>query len=318
MRATLLLALMLSLAPRAGADLVHLTSGEPIDGAVVGEDRDEDGAAVLVVLTREGEVRAPRERVARVEPADVPADLRRRAERAGARLLERQGREVERLLERWRRAAEAGRPAVEAALDATPAAALLAPLEEAAAEGKDEVRPLALARLAALGAPAVDPLLRVALMSKHPGSRDGAHAAALALDAERARAVYEQVAGMNTRPLRRVRAIQRLEALGRRASVPALVAVLEWAHLELRTQLARARELRRVPIDLGAVGGAGVQVPVELPEMQRVEVATTVNVPVLRVLSASAARALQTISGERHGDDVEAWRTWWGAQPEAR
>ncbi len=318
MREALVLALLVLAARPARADVVHLTDGDPVDGAVVGEDRDDQGAPALVVLTRDGEVRVARERVARVEPADVPPDLRRRADKAAARLLERQGREATKLLRRWARAAEAERAEVEAALDALPAAALLAPLEDAAGEGAAELRPFALERLRTLGAAAVDPLLRVAMTSRHQEAREGAHAAAVALDAERARVVYEQVAGMNTRPIRRVRAIQRIEALGRRDSVPALVAVLEWARLELRAQLARARELRRVPVDLGTVGGAGVQVPIELPEMQLVEVATTVNVPVLRVLSAAAAKALQGISGQQHGEDVEAWRAWWSAQPEAR
>lgn len=317
MRPALVLAPLLLVAlPATRADVVHVTDAEPVEGAVVGEDRDEAGAPVLVILTRAGEVRVARERIARVEPGEVGADLRRRAERAASRLLERQGREATKLLRRWSRGDEAQRAAVEAELATITSAALMKPLEEAATDGGAELRSFALERLAALGAPAVDPLLRVAMTSKHTDARDAAHTAALALDAERARVVYEQVACMNTRPIRRVRAIQRLEALGRRQSVPALVAVLEWARVELRTQLARARELRRVPVNLGTIGGAGVQVPIELPEMQLVEVATTVNVPVLRVLSASAARALQTISGQAHGDDVEAWRAWWSAQPE--
>lgn len=312
------LVLLLALAPAAAADVVHLAHGDPVVGAVVGDDRDASGAAVLVVLTPDGEVRLPRERVLRVEPTDVAPDLRRRAARAAERLRERQEREAGKLLRRWARADEGERATIEAALEALPPAALVAPLEEAAGEGAPDLRAFALGRLAALGAPAVDPLLRVAMTSKHADARDRAHAAALALDAERARAVYEQVAGMNTRPIRRVRAIQRLEALGRRESVPALLAVLEWARVELRAQLGRARELRRVPVDLGTVGGAGVQVPVELPEMELVEVATTANVPVLRVLSAAAAKALESITGERHGEDPEAWRSWWGKQPEAR
>ncbi len=316
--AVVLLALLSSAAPAARADVVHVRDGEPVEGAVIGDDADEAGALVLVVLTRTGEVRLPRERVVRVEPGEVAADLRRRAERAATRLLERHEREATRLLRRWPRADEAERVALEAALDALPAAALLAPLEDAAGEGHADLRPFALERLAAAGAPAVDPLLRVAMTSRHADARDDANVAALALDAERARVVYEQVAGMNTRPIRRLRAIQRLEGLGRRASVPALVAVLEWARLELRAQLARARELRRVPVDLGTVGGAGVQVPIELPELELVEVATTVNVPVLRVLGAAATRALQSISGQAHGDDVDAWRAWWKSQPEAR
>jgi hypothetical protein len=300
------------------ADVVHLADGTTLEAAPVGRD-----GADLVLVTKGGEVRVARADVASIESADASRALAQRAARARTRLLEHQTSVARALLRRLRKAdrpagaADDERAAVEAGLDGLEPEATVAPLEGALDDGAAP-REVALARLIALGPPGQDPLLRAAMTASDPALRASAHAGAVAIDAVRARRVYEEVAASPARPIRRLRALQHLEALRDPASAPKLIALLGWVKTELRAQLATAGKIERVPVNLGTSTGAAVQAPIELPEMQLVEVATTITVPVLQVLGAETTRALEAISGEHHGDDVDAWERWWGARPDAQ
>jgi hypothetical protein len=108
--------------------------------------------------------------------------------------------------------------------------------------------------------------------------------------------------------------------MGNRNAVPGLIVVLEHVSAEIRATLAKSDGLRRVPVNPGTIGGAGVNVPIELPEVNLVEVRTSALIPVksLRRIRAAAGNALRTITGHELGHDEKAWAAWWAKQPQAK
>jgi hypothetical protein len=314
-RFALCAALALALGPRASAEVLELEDGSRVEAAYVGEDQGQ----VIVLLPGGKEASYPRGEVTRIDWSHTVSDkLRRKAERAREKLLKRQRREVQRLLRRYGRAKPQQQGEIGAALAGYSAEALLEPLSDALSDTRAPTRALALERLAALQTPkAVGPLVRATLASKHAELREGAHVAALKVDPTLARRFYETVASSRTKPIRRLRAFQRLEGMGERDAVPGLVRALEQVRSELRTTLATSKGSRSVPLNLGTRGGAAIDAPVELPEASLTEVQTSavVSVATLRRLRGAAVAALEASSGQKLGDDPAAWRRWWDRQP---
>ena len=311
MRRLIPLSALLLLCGVARADRWELADGETVSGAAIGS-----AAGRLLVLTPEGERSLEAGAVVRHQPEEVERDLQRKADKARAAWVARGEREARALLRRHARARDAaGREEAAAGLDQLGPLALLTPLAGALDETDEPTRQLALARLSALPHPeATDALLRAAMELKRPTQRAEAHQAAAGRDPLRAREVYEAVLASPTRPSRRAYALQHLDAMAQRSSIPGLIVAVEKIKMESRAALATGGSLRQVPVNLGSTGAAATQVPIELPEMQMIEVQSSNTVMVLRVLEDGAQRLLRKLSGVDKGDDPAAWRRWWDAE----
>jgi HEAT repeat protein len=314
--ATLLTALATGLARAERVTLVDaaLSDAGILEGAIVYETQ-----STVRLLTGEGVVDLERARVLSVDREhQAPKRLQDKARRLREKAFREFRKQAKQLLRRYGKADEAERTAIEAELRALPEVSTVAPLGRALDHDRAPTRELA-ARL--LGEnqtrpAAVDELLKAAMTSKRSSLAELAHHTAATADATRTRTVYEAVAASRTKPERRVKALGFLGAMSDRNSVPGLILVLEYVQSDIRTALATAGGLRRVPVDLGSSTQAGTRVPIELPELQMVEVNTTVSVPTLRVIQKQAKQVLSQISGQDYGDDVAGWRAWWEREAE--
>jgi len=159
----------------------------------------------------------------------------------------------------------------------------------------------AAARLRALAIPEVVPHL--VLLSTAPGAkreaRDDAHAAATALHAQATRAWTERVVA-NDVGKRRILAIGRLAEIRAAESVPLLVKVIASVGLEVHLQVAQLENLASVPVNLGSVGAAATQVPIQLPTISLIDVHVNAVVPAeIQVATRmEALRALKAIAGD--------------------
>ena len=97
--------------------------------------------------------------------------------------------------------------------------------------------------------------------------------------------------------------------MGDQGAVPGLIFALEKVETEIRTALASAGGLRRVPVNLGTQGGAATNAPIELPEQNLIAVQTKVSVSSLRQVAGSVRKVLGGLTGERH-TDAKSWRAW--------
>ncbi len=229
----------------------------------------------------------------------------------------KQAKALKKLLRRYKRADTDERAAIEAKLDSYGADMLLKPLTEmlSAVKRDKETRSMVVRRLAALKSKkAVGPLVRAALTSKSSAFSEEAHAAARSVDSTLTRRFYEQVAASRTKPVRRVRALGLIQGMGDQGAVPGLVLVLERVNAEIKATLATAGGMRRIPVNLGTISNAAIDVEIEMPEVTLHQVQTSTTIPVLRQIRSSAVKALNGITGESYGDDPEAWDRWWQRQ----
>lgn len=317
MRALLTLSLLVFVPVAVQAEILELKDGTQLVGAYIGE---ADGK--LSFLPATGKVQTvDRGEVVRIDWAHkVPEKLQKRAQRARLQFVKKRRREVSKLIKTYGRAKDdAARDAIGARIRAFSANALLKPLSDALSDTKQATRAYAVSTLASLEtSKAVGPLVKAALTTKHKDLGEAAHLAALRVDKTLTRRFYESVAASQTKPRRRVLALGHLGAMGERASVPGLVRVLEHVNAEIRATLATAGGLRRVPVNLGTIGGAGVNVPIELPEVNLIEIQTSVSVPVLRAVEGAAVEALKRITRQDLGNKSQDWKGWWKKQPEGK
>ncbi len=316
MRALLSVLLLFSLPAAAQAEILELKDGSTLVGAYIGE---ADGT--LTFLPTTGKARSvDRAQVIRIDwTHKAPDKLQKRAQRARLQFVKKRRREVSKLLKKYGRAKDtAARDEISARLETFSANVRLKPLSDALSDTKPATRDYAVKALAALETDkAVAPLVRAALTTKHKDLGESAHRAALSVDKSLTRRFYESVAASRTKPRRRVLALGHLGAMGERASVPGLVRVLEHVNAEIRATLATAGGIRQVPVNLGTIGGAGVNVPIELPEMNLIEIQTSVSVPVLRAVEGAAIDALKRITHQNLGNKPADWKGWWKKQPDA-
>lgn len=310
------LALALLLAAPAHAARFVLADGKTLDAVVI----DETDAGWRV-MTMTGERTLERTQVASVDlEAPVTPQLQAKADREAARAHDRRVVAGKELVKRWPllRTDEA-RAELSLKLDALAPEVAREVYADALESEREVVRDLALDRLVKLGAPAAGPLARAAITGKLEAQRVRAQAAAVELDREAARTTFELAASTSTKASYQLRAVDALGALGDKRSTPALVAAMDRCQVVLKAQLARAKDLKNVPVNLGTTGAAGTSVPIELPELELIEVATATAVPLaaLELLQARAEGALKKVSGQALGRDVAAWRGWWAQQPEA-
>jgi hypothetical protein len=305
------LAVAASLAPTpAAADRYRLSDGKSFDAAPVGE-----AEGVMILLTYEGkEVRLPTAGIASVESgAKLPKELEAKLARAKHNYRVDRRRAATKLINRYKRAKESERAAIGAKLDAFPASQLEGPLGRALSERR--LREFALARLGATkGVHGIRPLVKASVTSKDKKLRAAAHAAALKSDKALTRTYYEQIVAMPTSSKRRLRALGRLAGMGDRQAIPGLIFALEKVETEIRTALATAGGLRRVPVNLGSRGGAATNAPIELPEQSTIAVQTKVSVSSLRRVSGAVRKVLGGLSGVDRAN-AKSWRAWWDEQP---
>jgi len=299
-----------ALASPAAADRYRLADGQSFDAAPVGE---AEGFKLL--LTYEGkEVRLSSAAIASVESGDaLPKELEPKLARARHNFRVDRRRAATKLINRYKRAKEAERAELSTKLDAFPAWQLEGPLGRAL--GERRLREFALARLAATkGVHGIRPLVKAVVTSKDKKLREAAHSAALKSDANLTRTYYEQIVAMPTSTKRRMRALGRLAGMGDRGAIPGLIFALEKVESEIKTALATAGGLRRVPVNLGSQGGAAVNAPIELPEQSTIAVQTKVSVSSLRQVSAAVRKVLGGLSGVDRAN-AKSWQAWWDEQP---
>lgn len=195
-------------------------------------------------------------------------------------------------------------------------------LEALGPERHEGSQRFAVARLKALAIPEVVPHL--VLLATAPGARrparDDAHAAAAALHAQATRAWTERVVA-NDVGKRRILAIGRLAEIRAAESVPLLAKVVASVGLEVHLQVAQLENLASVPVNLGSVGAAATQVPIQLPTISLIDVHVNAMVPaeIQVVTRAEALRALRTIAGNLGEDPAHyvAWHAEWKAKQDA-
>jgi HEAT repeat protein len=316
MRALLSLSLLLLVPVAVQAEILELNDGTQLVGAYIGE---AEGTLTFLPVTGKAKT-VDRAEVARIDwTHKAPAKLQKRAQRARLKFVKKRRREVSKLLKAYGRAKDdAARDEIGVQLKGFSENALLKPLSDALSDTKQATREFAVKALVSLEtSKAVGPLVKAALTTKHKALGQSAHGAALTLDKTLTRRFYESVAASQTKPRRRVLALGHLGAMGERASVPGLVRVLEHVNAEIRATLATAGGLKRVPVNLGTIGGAGVNVPIELPEVNLIEIQTSVSVPVLRAVEGAAVEALKRITKQDLGNKSQDWKGWWKKQPDA-
>lgn len=299
----------LSAAP-ALADRYRLEEGRVLDAAPVGE---AEGHTLL--LSYEGELlRVPTASIASVESgAALPKELEKKLARARHNYRVDRRRAATKLINRYKRAKEAERAEIARQLDAFPASQLEGPLGRALDQRR--LRDFALARLSATkGVHGIRPLVKAAITSKDKKLREAAHTAAMGNDAGLTRTYYEEIVAMPTATKRRMRALGRLAGMGDRRAIPGLIFALEKVESEIKTALATAGGLRRVPVNLGSRGGAAVNAPIELPEQSTIAVQTKVSVSSLRQVSGAVRKVLGGLSGVDRAN-AKSWQAWWDEQP---
>jgi len=302
-----LLALPIAATTLPAADF-HL-GDRTLSGVWIGE-----AEGIVHILTIEGE----RERFDRNElrwidwHALAPPELEKKAVEEREKFIRERRKEARKLIRELERADEPERPSLIARFDGFDEAQSLHAFSDGLESKAEHVRELSFERLAGFESEAaVVPLVRV-----HLKTRDAAFAAralevARKKQPELTRELYEYVAqsaGLD----HRVRAIETLAGFGDRAALPALVRVLAYVDMNVRATLARTKEIREVPVNLGGVTSAAQGVTIDLPQMELIQVQTSVRIPTesLQRLGNATVGALESISGRPLGNDVEAWATY--------
>lgn len=230
-----------------------------------------------------------------------PAAIRR-AEREAKDLIGKIGAEKD----------EGKRAVLEARFDALDARARVSALLDGLGRSRPGSQRFAISRIRALGAPELVPhLVLTATGGAKAEVRDDAHGAACALEIDRARRWYEHIAARDF-GVRRLRALEWLEAIASPDSVPLLAHIAAIATLEVNVQLAALCGFESVPVNLGSASPAGTQVPIQTPKIDLIEVQTSVKVPAALATGwrDAAFRGLRAIVGSDLGSDPEAYRSW--------
>lgn len=293
--------------PLAAADF-HL-DGRTLSGVWIGE---ADG--IVHVLSAAGE----RERFDRNEllwidwHAPVAPELEAKAVKERERFVVERRKEARKLIRELERADEPERASLIARFDGFDEAQSLHAFSDGLESPAEHVRELSFERLSRFESEAaVVPFVRV-----HLKSRDAAFAAraletARKKQPELTRELYEyvaQTAGFD----HRVRAIDTLARFGDRAALPVLVRVLAYVDMNVNATLARTKEIREVPVNLGGTTSAAQGVTIDLPQMELIQVQTSIRIPTesLQLVGQAAVRALESISGRALGNDVGAWAAY--------
>ncbi len=292
-------------APLSAAEF-HLLE-ESVRGAWIGE---ADG--VMTILTDEGKKRSfDRNDLRWIDwSVEVPERHASRVLRERKRFLEARRKEARKLIRSIERSGENERPSLIAKFDGFDEAQSLHAFSSGLESKEEHVRELSFERLAGFRSEAaVVPFVRVYLKlpPEHPyGVR--ALEQARTMNAELTRQLFERVAQVAPMPYR-IKSVETLGTMGDRASLPSLVRVLHSVGIDIRATVGRTRRIDEVPINLGSTTAAATNVAIDLPQLELIEINSSLRVPVeaLRRLESVTAQALHTISGESFGTDAHAW-----------
>lgn len=308
-RAIPVCALLTLLAPAAAAAAEFHLDDRVVSGAWVGE---ADG--VVHVLTIEGERETfDRDEVIWIDwHAPVPEKLEERMPRERERFIRERRKVARKLMRTLERSKEPERPSLMAKFDGFDEAQSLHAYSDGLESKKEFVREFAFERLSGFRSEAaVVPFVRVHITSPDRAFAERAFEQARAMRPELTRQLYEHVAQTGNVD-HRVRAVSTLQEIGDPAALPALVRVLHYVDINLRATVARTKQIREVPLDLGSTSQAAQNVTIDLPELEIISVNSTLRIPTvsLRRIEGVTTQALRTISGKSLGNDVGAWANY--------
>ena len=286
-----------------GAAEFHLVE-ETVRGAWIGE---ADGA--LHILTDEGKKRTfERNDLLWIDwSVEVPKKHAKRVIRE--RFLEERRKIARKLIQSLERSGVEERPSLIAKFDGFDEAQSLHAFSGGLDSRAEHVRELSFGRLATFQSEAaVVPFIRVYLKSSDPAYAARALEQAKQMDPDLTRRIFEFVSMSAPMPYR-VKSVETLGALGDRAALPSLVRVLHSVGIDIRATVARTKSIDEVPVNLGGITQAAQNVTIDLPQLELIEINSSLRVPVeaLRRLEAVTSQALHTLSGESHGTNVGAW-----------
>ncbi len=283
----------------------YLRDGTVVEAAFIGEANGE-----VVVLDALGK----KQKLVRAEIRWVDwehrlkSTLEARAKRRRESFSRKRRAEAERLVRKLERCRASERAKIFQALDGFQDRELLSVFDRGLRSQVVEVREYTCSRLERFhGNAAVVPLVSVATTHRDPELVERVHQLALSKDADMTRKLYEYV--VVTAPVpQRLRALDSIQKIGDLKSATRLVWNLTYVQSHIRAQLARSRGLREVPVRLGQ----NTDVSIELPEIELIEVMTTVQIPVesLKTIEAKTVEALEAISGQQLGSDSRSWQHW--------
>ena len=211
---------------------------------------------------------------------------------------------------------EAKRAEAAASLAAIDPRARVPALVDGLKHWRPDVRRFCIARLAEFKSPALVPHMVVLAASDADRTvRGEAHAAAVALDKEYARRWYEYVL-IQDLGKKRFLAIEHLGEIASPASVPILATVVENVGLEVHVQQANLKGVEEARVNLGgAAGNANTSVPIELPQVELIDLHVNAQVPaeVQIAWRDAALGALRAIAGADLGAEPKAYRQWYSS-----
>lgn len=302
--------------PTVEAEVFHLQDGTTITGAHVVDIDDR----VIVLLPNGKLEEIPRKELLLVETArNVDPELTAKARKEKKRLLKKRRKAAAKLLTRYGKTDDGDtgaseRREIELELDGYSGEELAPGLADGICSKRRRLRELSFRRLVAIGGgTALVPLARGALNAPDESLRKRSHDAVLAISEDAGRRVYEYVVAGSQNEGERLRSLAYVDSIGSLDSVPGLIRILEYVDATVRFQLVRDKGLKQVPVSLGSLGAAATQVPIDLPNTELIQVQVSTRVPTksAKIVRQGVAATLTSITGEKHGEDVEAWKEWW-------
>ena len=83
------------------------------------------------------------------------------------------------------------------------------------------------------------------------------------------------------------------------------------AGLEINLQVARVRKIDTQLADLGSLSNSATNVPIQLPEIDLVELRTFVQARARVIEIGLTVAVLQRLTGQSYGADPAAWAAWY-------
>lgn len=289
----------------------HLADGTVLEASYVGE---ADGQ--VTVLTAKGKTEVlDKPSILTVDWSHRLSDSReKQALRERTAFFERRRKEAKKLVLAFEKSKPDEHSKYRSQLEGFQEHELLAALDRGLRSSRPFLRDYSFDRLESFQSKGmVVPLVNNALNNPDRDFAKQSQDLALKRFPEVTREVYEYVSYTGDVD-RRLLALDTIQQIGSQKSVPRLVQGLSYVHADIRAQVARSKGLREIPVRL-----SGSSVSIELPELEILEVMTTVQVPVrsLRLIQERTVATLRSITGEDFGDNAEAWSQWW-AQEQAR
>ncbi|MEM7261492.1 MAG: hypothetical protein AAF488_05830 [Planctomycetota bacterium] len=303
--AVLALAWTVTLSATSHAEEFHLEDGSVVVAAYIGEANGE-----IHILDSSGERTLARSAVTRIRWTPVENDdLRRRAASKREKFHDRRVREIRKLVGKLAKASTSQRESLEAEITRYAELERIPVFAKSVVSRHEHVREFTLTQLAAMDRiEAVAPLVLGAIGIRDAEFTDRAHLAALKVQPELTRLLYEYAGGIPMQAEARLQAFDRLGRMGDRDAGESLIVTYHALGLEAEIQHAKKIGARQRPLSLG-----NTQLTVELPVVSYFKTSTNLRYKPAEIerLRNGAIAALEKISGEPLGHDLAAWTDWW-------